>query len=89
MSALVMRHSRETGVSECFALRLADEAGMVQAVNVVRAAGLPLELAAAARAMPPYRGQRSNQGLWWLATTGRHVGYESWLERDHLTLLAG
>jgi hypothetical protein len=24
-------------------------------------------------------------GWWWLATTGRHVSYESWLERDHLT----
>lgn len=33
------------------------------------------------------RGQRHFPGWWWLATTGRHVGYESWLERDHLMLL--
>jgi hypothetical protein len=26
-------------------------------------------------------------GLWWSATTGAHVGYESWLERDHVMLL--
>jgi len=33
------------------------------------------------------RGQRHLPGLWWSATTGSHVGYESWLERDHLMLL--
>jgi hypothetical protein len=27
------------------------------------------------------RGQRHMPGLWWSATTGSHVGYESWLER--------
>jgi hypothetical protein len=26
-------------------------------------------------------------GWWWAATTGRHVGYESWLECDHLRAL--
>jgi hypothetical protein len=25
--------------------------------------------------------------LWWSATTGAHVGFESWLERDHVMLL--
>ena len=30
------------------------------------------------------RGQRNFAGAWWLATTGVHVGFESWLERDHL-----
>src|SRR5947209_4921640 len=38
-------------------------------------------MTASVRSMPSYRGQRSDTGLWWLATTGRHVGYESWLER--------
>ena len=33
------------------------------------------------------RGQQHFPGWWWLATTGRHVGYESWLERDHLMML--
>jgi hypothetical protein len=33
------------------------------------------------------RGQGHLPGLWWLATTGSHVGYESWLERDHVMLL--
>ena len=30
------------------------------------------------------RGQRHLPGLWWSATTGSHVGYGSWLERDHV-----
>ena len=33
------------------------------------------------------RGQKHLPGLWWSATTGAHVGYESWLERDHVMLL--
>ncbi len=33
------------------------------------------------------RGQKHLPGLWWSATTGSHVGYESWLERDHVMLL--
>lgn len=39
--------------------------------------------------MPPVRGfgwsrgQKHFPGWWWSATTGRHVGFESWLERDH------
>lgn len=39
------------------------------------------------REFPSYRGQRSFSGHWWCATTGGHVGFESWLERDHLMLL--
>jgi hypothetical protein len=39
------------------------------------------------RSFPVYRGQRHFPGLYWSATTGRHVGFESWLERDHAILL--
>ncbi|MGB7963285.1 MAG: TnsA-like heteromeric transposase endonuclease subunit [Propionicimonas sp.] len=39
------------------------------------------------RAFPSYRGQRNWPGLWWFATTGSHVGFESWLERDHVMRL--
>jgi hypothetical protein len=40
--------------------------------------------------MPVRRRFRWSRGLgyfpgwWWTAPTGRHVGYASWLERDHL-----
>lgn len=39
------------------------------------------------RSFPSYKGQRGFPGLWWSATSGRHVGYESWLERDEAMLL--
>lgn len=45
------------------------------------------EDAVPARSFRWSRGQGHFPGWWWLATTGRHVGYESWLERDHLMLL--
>ena len=37
--------------------------------------------------IPSFRGQSNFPGWWWSATTGRHVGYESWLEHDHVMLL--
>ena len=33
------------------------------------------------------RSQRHWPGWWWSSTSSRHVGYESWLERDHAMLL--
>jgi hypothetical protein len=39
------------------------------------------------RSSPSVRGQAHFPGLRRSATTGRHVGYESWLERDHAALL--
>jgi hypothetical protein len=39
------------------------------------------------RSFPSVRGQAHFPGLRWSATSGRHVGYESWLERDHAMLL--
>jgi hypothetical protein len=33
------------------------------------------------------KGLRSFAGWWWFATTGCHVGFESWLERDHVMLM--
>jgi hypothetical protein len=34
------------------------------------------------------RGERHFPGWYWAATTGQHVGFESWLERDRLLLAA-
>ena len=33
------------------------------------------------------KGLRSFAGWWYFATTAAHVGFESWLERDHLMLM--
>jgi len=43
--------------------------------------GLPV------RQLRARKGQRHLSGLWWSATMGRHLGFESWLERDHAMLL--
>ena len=49
--------------------------------------GLRPEMFMPAREFRWTRGQKHLPGLWWSATTGSHVGYESWLERDHVMLL--
>ncbi|QYB07707.1 TnsA-like heteromeric transposase endonuclease subunit [Rhodococcus sp. USK10] len=36
------------------------------------------------RSCPSFKGMRSFAGEWWCATTGRHVTFESWVERDFL-----
>lgn len=56
-------------------------------VRLEEAWALRLERAEPVRRFPSYKGQRHLPGLWFSATTGRHVGYESWLERDHLMAL--
>jgi hypothetical protein len=48
---------------------------------------LPFHDYAPVRALPSYKGQKNFTGLLWCATNSRHVGCESWLERDRLTSL--
>ncbi|WP_080772825.1 TnsA-like heteromeric transposase endonuclease subunit [Mycobacterium avium] len=36
------------------------------------------------RRFPSFVGQSNYPGWWWFSTTRQHVGYESWLERDHV-----
>ena len=48
---------------------------------------MAFERVAAVRGFASFRGQRNRPGLWWFATTGEHVGHESWLERDRLMAL--
>ena len=53
-------------------------------VGLADAWALRLESVPPVRRFASYRGQRHLSGLWWSATTGGHVGFESWLERDLL-----
>jgi hypothetical protein len=64
-----------------------DEGGQRGTGPLGMAAGTAFEDALPAREFLSYRGQRYFTGMWWLATSGRHVGYESWLERDHVMAL--
>ena len=45
---------------------------------------IAFERAAPARELASYRGQRNFPGWWYFSRTKTHVGFESWLERDHL-----
>lgn len=64
------------------------DAGEHRRVAGVEAAGeVAFEDAAPVREFSSYRRQRHFPGMWWSATTGRHVGFESWLERDHAMML--
>jgi hypothetical protein len=65
----------------------ADGTGRRCSCGLEDAGEIAFEEASPSREIPSYHGQRHFPGLWWLATTGRHVGYESWLERDHLIAL--
>src|SRR6478736_3394179 len=56
-------------------------------VGLADAWALPLESVPPVRRFASYRGQRHLSGCWWSATDGRHVGFESWLERDHVMAL--
>src|SRR6202171_6431941 len=58
--------------------------GAEHRVPLAQAWAVPLEQGLPVRRFTSRKGQRHLSGLWWSATTGRHVGFESWLERDHL-----
>jgi hypothetical protein len=64
-----------------------DEAGAKQsgALEVLWRTGF--EHVLPVRSFGSFQGQRSFQGSWWFATTGEHVGFESWVERDAVMLL--
>ena len=70
-----------------FELCYADERGAVRREFPASWPGLRPERFLPVREFRWTRGQGHLPGLWWAATTGAHVGYESWLERDHLMLL--
>jgi hypothetical protein len=56
-------------------------------VRLAECAGERFESAPPVRPFRWSRGQGHFPGWWYFATTGTHVGYESWLERDHVMLL--
>jgi hypothetical protein len=70
-----------------FEVEYLDVGGTAQRGPLTQCWRVPFEAVAPARSFPSYRGQSHFPGWWWSATMGRHVGYESWLERDHAMLL--
>lgn len=55
--------------------------------SLLDSAEVRFELVKPVRGFPSHKRQRNFPGLWWSPTAGGHVGYESWLERDHLMSL--
>lgn len=56
--------------------------GVAHETSLAEAARVDFEEAAPVRGFPSYRGQRNFPGFFFAACMGRHVGFESWLERD-------
>jgi hypothetical protein len=77
-SAALVRHV------EAFDIEYVGEDGGLVRASLAECRHRRFEAALPARAFPVYRSQRSFSGWWWTATTGGHVGYESWLERSVL-----
>jgi hypothetical protein len=61
--------------------------GAQHRVPLAEAAVVRFADAQPARRIRTRKGQRHLPGRWWSATDGRHIGYESWLERDQLMWL--
>jgi hypothetical protein len=70
-----------------FELWFVDEAGAQRREPLPSCWDVPFERARPSRSFASFKGQRNFPGLWWSATTGEHVGYESWVERDVAMLL--
>jgi hypothetical protein len=68
-------------------LDFVDVVGVERRVGLWSCAGVRFEDARPVRPFRWSRGLGHFPGWWWAATTARHVGYESWLERDHVRAL--
>jgi hypothetical protein len=70
-----------------FVLEFQVAGGAWQREPLMSCHGMRFEEALPVRLFRFGKGLRSFAGWWYFATTGTHVGFESWLERDHLMLM--
>lgn len=70
-----------------FEVAYVDPAGVRQRESLASCWSVAFERAGAVRRFTSRQGQRSFSGLWFFASSGEHVGFESWLERDRLMVL--
>ncbi|MFI9355561.1 TnsA-like heteromeric transposase endonuclease subunit [Streptomyces lydicus] len=70
-----------------FAVAYIDADGTERRRPLADAWPVRFEDVAPVREFRSYKGQRHLPGLWWSSKAGGHIGYESWLERDHVMLL--
>lgn len=77
----------DLGSVEDFEVGYVSEDGVDRRRPLAGAEAVPFERGIPVRRFVSRKGQRHLSGLWWSATNGAHVGFESWLERDHAMLL--
>jgi hypothetical protein len=70
-----------------FDLMFVDEAGCSRREPLSTCWDRPFERVPPVRPFPALRDGVNWPGSWWSATNGRHVGYESWVERDVAMML--
>jgi hypothetical protein len=70
-----------------FDIEAVAEDGTRRKVPLASATRIPFADMTPVRRIKARKGQRHLPGRWWSATDGRHVGYESWLERDQVMWL--
>ena len=63
------------------------EGGAERTLPLTAGWAVAFECGCPVRRLRSRKGQRHLSGLWWSATTGGHVDFESWLERDHVMAL--
>jgi hypothetical protein len=82
----VRRAAERVGVGG-FEIGYVTDDGLEHRVSLSQAWATPFESCSPIRRFTSHKGQRHLSGLWWSATTGGHVGFESWMERDHVMAL--
>ncbi len=70
-----------------FSLEYVREDGTRQWEPLAACAAKRFEEAVPVRSFRWAKGAAHFPGSWWSSTTGEHVGFESWLERDHVMLM--
>lgn len=83
MTTAAVRVSRQAE----FLVDFSDSAGRRSSGDLTELWNARFEDAAPVRSFPSFKKQRNFPGWWWSVTVDRLVGFESWLERDHLMQL--
>ena len=87
MMSMAVAAGRMVPAGSGFELGFVDGGGIERRAPLAACAEVRFEDGMPVRRFGWSRGLGHFPGWWWAATTGRHVGYESWLERDHVRAL--
>lgn len=70
-----------------FTVEYVDGSGALIQAPLAISSQIPFECSPPVQQPRSFKGQANFTGLWWMATTRSHVGFESWLKRDQLIAL--